>query len=440
MSFFKEFKEDLSQAVNELMPGDDSLSDETMQDSDLMVDTLEDDVDVASELSKLDGLLEKVSENVEAEANKAFEQAKEEQEELPLVDAEITEQEEEKENDDMDDILPELELPEDLFEKDTEEEIAVESDVTEEPVWDESFEKEETDAVEETEVLPFEETVESLDEEEITDADEISENSEDFLADILPEEPVSEDAVSEILEENDAKSDENIEETVIEERVIEETETETTEEMAFDTAEETDSVWKDNEEEKDMSKKTDDVLAEVESTETEMETTMEAEMEETVVNNGEVTDETAVITAGTKIQGNISSTGSVDVQGEIEGDVTCNGKLTVTGTVKGNSSTSEFFADSAKIEGEVVSTGTVKIGLGSVVIGNLKATSAVIAGAIKGDIDVQGPVVVDTSAVVVGNIKSRSVQINNGAVIEGFCSQCYAEIDMDNLFGEKKGK
>ena len=51
----------------------------------------------------------------------------------------------------------------------------------------------------------------------------------------------------------------------------------------------------------------------------------------------------------------------------------------------------------------------------------------------------QGPVVVDTSAVVMGNIKSRSVQINNGAVIEGFCSQCYADVDVQSLFNAKKG-
>lgn len=92
----------------------------------------------------------------------------------------------------------------------------------------------------------------------------------------------------------------------------------------------------------------------------------------------------------------------------------------------------------AKVEGEVVSSGTVKIGAGSVIIGNIAAASAVIAGAIKGDIDVQGPVVVDTSAVVMGNIKSRSVQINNGAVIEGFCSQCYADIDVQGLFDGSK--
>ncbi len=153
----------------------------------------------------------------------------------------------------------------------------------------------------------------------------------------------------------------------------------------------------------------------------------------------EVSDEVTVITEGTTLTGNLESTGSFELRGKIDGNVHCNGKMTVTGSIKGNSDAAEFFADSAKVEGEITTTGTVKIGLGSVVIGNISATSAVIAGAIKGDIDVQGPVVVDTSAVVMGNIKSRSVQINNGAVIEGFCSQCYADVDVSSLFDEKKG-
>lgn len=152
------------------------------------------------------------------------------------------------------------------------------------------------------------------------------------------------------------------------------------------------------------------------------------------VNPAAVTDETSVITAGTTLTGDIASDGSVDIQGTINGNVTCNGKLVVTGTINGNSAASEFFADVAKVEGEVVSSGTVKIGAGSVIVGNISAASAVIAGAVKGDIDVQGPVVVDTSAVIMGNIKSRSVQINNGAVIEGFCSQSYADVDVQGLF------
>lgn len=152
-----------------------------------------------------------------------------------------------------------------------------------------------------------------------------------------------------------------------------------------------------------------------------------------------VSDEVSVITEGTIINGDVISNGSLDIRGQVDGNVSCNGKLTITGVVNGNSNTSEFFADAAQVEGEVVSSGTVKIGLGSVIIGNVTSSSAVIAGAIKGDIDVQGPVVVDTSAVVMGNIKSRSVQINNGAVIEGFCSQCYSDIDVQSLFDSKKG-
>ena len=61
-----------------------------------------------------------------------------------------------------------------------------------------------------------------------------------------------------------------------------------------------------------------------------------------------------------------------------------------------------------------------------------------IAGAIKGDIDVKGPVVLDSSAIVMGDIKSKSVQINNGAVIEGMCSQCYAEVNPTSFFEEIK--
>lgn len=150
--------------------------------------------------------------------------------------------------------------------------------------------------------------------------------------------------------------------------------------------------------------------------------------------------EVATITAGTRIRGDVESDGSLEILGVIEGNVTCSGKLTITGTVTGDSTAEEIFADSAKVDGQIKSSGAVKIGLGSIILGNVEATSAVVAGAIQGDIDVQGPVVVDSSAVVMGNIKSRSVQINNGAVIEGFCSQCYSDIDVKSFFEENKVK
>ena len=253
MGFFKDFKDDFSQAVNELMPGEDNLEDGAANE-DLVVNTLENEVDVESELSKLDGLLEQVT------SQTAKQQAS----------------------------------------------------VQNQPV---------------------------------------------------PSAPQPQPAG----------------ETKIEQPVIPE------------------NHVKNTQEERKMADNITPVVNETKP----------------------VSDEVSVITEGTIIKGDIVSNGSLDIRGNVQGDIGCNGKLVVTGTVTGNSNSSEFFADAAKI---------------------VTSSSAVIAGAIKGDIDVQGPVVVDTSAVVMGNIKSRSVQINNGAVIEGFCSQCYSDVDVESLFASKNNE
>ena len=151
-------------------------------------------------------------------------------------------------------------------------------------------------------------------------------------------------------------------------------------------------------------------------------------------------DETAVVTEGMTITGDIISEGSMELIGTVNGNLEILGKLNITGTIQGDSKAAEIFAEGAKITGEVNSQGSVKIGQSSVVIGNIQASSAVIAGAVKGDIDVQGPVILDTTAIVMGNIKSKSVQINNGAVIEGLCSQCYADVNPSSFFEEFKKK
>ena len=156
------------------------------------------------------------------------------------------------------------------------------------------------------------------------------------------------------------------------------------------------------------------------------------------IEDGPATDESSVITQGMTIKGDVTSEGSLEVIGAIQGNIAIKGKLTISGTINGDSKAGEIFADSAKITGEVNSTGSVKIGQASVILGNVTGTSAVIAGAVKGDIDVHGPVILDTSAIVMGDIKSKSVQINNGAVIEGHCSQCYADVSPTSFFQDLK--
>ena len=195
-------------------------------------------------------------------------------------------------------------------------------------------------------------------------------------------------------------------------------------------------------------KQAEDDLAEIEAMlrekedakkeDTKKEEKKERKIDMNAIFNQPFSDEVSNITAGMVINGDITSQGSLELVGAVHGNINIAGKMSITGVIEGNSQAAEVYAESAKITGEVRSMGTVKVGQETVIIGNIFATSAVIAGAVKGDIDVHGPVILDTTAIVMGNIKSKSVQINNGAVIEGMCSQCYADVNPTSFFDEIK--
>ena len=259
-------------------------------------------------------------------------------------------------------------------------------------------------------------------------------------------------AVNELMpddntENSEAVEKENVEDTVVSEELAESVEEaeETVEEVSDDFVDaELEEMLNQLEAEEIAEEVTDDDISELLDSIAVSEPVKETKGERIMdvqFSHNEVEDETSVITKGMVITGDIVSKGSVDVLGGINGNIDILGKLNVTGSINGNSKAAEVFADNAKIVGEVISDGSVKIGQSSVIIGNITATSAVVAGAVKGDIDVQGPVILDASAIVMGNIKSKSVQINNGAVIEGMCSQCYADVSPTSFFEVfKEGK
>ena len=145
-------------------------------------------------------------------------------------------------------------------------------------------------------------------------------------------------------------------------------------------------------------------------------------------------NEVTIIQEGSTITGDIDSSCSLEILGSVTGDILCEGKLSVLGKVNGNCHGLEVYISAKRLEGSVEAVNNVKIGIDSVVIGNVKASSLSIAGAIKGEIDVNGPVTIDSSAVVKGNIKASSIQISDGAVIDGHCSLIYAKSDIESIF------
>lgn len=508
MSFFKEFKEDLKQAVDELIPTDEFvIPEEEPKVTDTVSETVEAVMAEARAQKQLDSSSEFVipQDTVSTETSMPQEAMPSEETKTPVLQEEVYVVPEEvaafveniAEEPVMDEVVPE-EMPS------TEETIAgevspVEETIAEEVPPVEEAVSEEMPSVEETvptevssmeepvleEVLPVEEAVavEEVPLEEAATAEAPAENvSEDIPVNmdellqgmVIPEEslvteeslPLQEEfqqmSMDDMLKEAESaiatetpveeelveqeKNEEVVEEEML---VFEKVEKETTEqavEPAVEATAEPDELIQ------QLNLESEQIAPEVTALEETVveepvveenkiqEEMVKMEAETSVLDDGAPkSEDVAVITKGMRIRGDVESDGSIEVVGDIIGNVTCKGKLTISGKVNGNSTASEIFVNQARIEGEIISSEAVKVGNGTVILGNISATSAVIAGAVKGDIDVNGPVVVDASAVVVGNIKSRSVQINSGAVIEGTFSQCYNdEVDVKGIFSSSE--
>ncbi len=373
MGFFQDLKEDLSQAVNELMP------DEALQE--------------AEEIQSQE------REEVKKEVSGKKEAQKEEASEIVIDPAEL------------DALLKDDEGEGNKEEYSPDMVADVEAALKEVEEFDVDFQKD------------FQEESGNLE-------DDFEE--EGSLEDDFEEENNPEDTFEERLEEKNHDLEEEFEEEFMEESGNLEDDFEEIEEI------EENSIVEEKEEQILMQPIQEEVQSEKNIEE--QESKGDRKMAETTKLTGVASDETSIITEGMTVNGDISSKGSLEVLGTINGNVETLGKLDVAGSINGDSKAAEIYADSANINGQIHSEGVIKIGQSSVIIGNIFATSAAIAGAVKGDIDVKGPVILDTTAIVMGNIKSKSVQINNGAVIEGLCSQCYADVNPTAFFEDLKKK
>ena len=406
MGFFKDFKRDFAQAVNELMPDKDELANE-YDDEDIVNTFDEDDIDIAPEdmLENIDDIPSSSVKNTD-KSDMGFGG---EGIGTSYIDTGIADSEEA--------VIDEEETP-------SSEEDAI-KDIPEAEIIGDNYTSD-MDIFEDGEEEQEEELLEALPPEEFETQSDIAASPDTESESAYDEAALGDDELKAL----DALDEVNMTENLADAEAIEPTASGF---EGIDIGEAVaDAISKNEaESEADRYEEGTEIMAEtVEEKIIEEESIKEKEQDA----NSILADDTTYITKGTTIKGNITTDGGIDVIGTVEGDVQCGGKLIIGGTIEGNITAGEIYANAAKLKGEIVTEGSVKIGVGTVVVGNVTATSAVIAGAVNGDIDVQGPVIVDSTAVIMGDIKSRSVQINNGAVIEGRCSQCYSEIDVKSFF------
>lgn len=146
-----------------------------------------------------------------------------------------------------------------------------------------------------------------------------------------------------------------------------------------------------------------------------------------------------VIAEDTVIKGDVYTKSSVSVYGNVKGNVTSDESVNISagGTVSGLISSKDVsVGESGRIlKGGITSSGNVVVSENAVVVGGITSSSSVlIMGAVKGDIESKEKVLLKSTAIVQGNIKAASIVIEDGASIDGTCTQAYAKIKPSDFF------
>lgn len=152
--------------------------------------------------------------------------------------------------------------------------------------------------------------------------------------------------------------------------------------------------------------------------------------------NTVVSIETAVIPKGTVINGNIEVNGKLEMYGTINGDIVSTDRITVCGDINGNIKANDLYVKDSFIEGNIECNQGAVIRENTIVLGDMTAQNLIVDGAIQGKLDIHGLVTIGETAIIDSDIKAKSIQISNGAAVNGHCSLCYADIDVHTFFPE----
>jgi cytoskeletal protein CcmA (bactofilin family) len=152
--------------------------------------------------------------------------------------------------------------------------------------------------------------------------------------------------------------------------------------------------------------------------------------------NGSRNLDTAYIPKGTVINGDIQISGRLNMFGEVNGNITSDDHVNIVGDVTGNIKADNVDTRDSYIVGNIDCIEGTTVHENTVIFGNLNANNLVIDGAIQGKIDVKGDIVVGEKAIVDSDIKAKTINVSNGAAINGYCSLCYADVNVKDFFPE----
>lgn len=106
--------------------------------------------------------------------------------------------------------------------------------------------------------------------------------------------------------------------------------------------------------------------------------------------------------------------------------------------VVGDLSTDGTVRVDGRVEGSLHRTNTMIIGAGAVVIGSVEAREIVIGGEVTGDLVVSGRVEVQKTGIVRGDIRAAAVKLEEGGTVHGHVVVHPVDEEMPAIGGDRR--
>lgn len=88
-------------------------------------------------------------------------------------------------------------------------------------------------------------------------------------------------------------------------------------------------------------------------------------------------------------------------------------------TIRGSLDTDGAVRVDGRVEGPTHRAGTLIVGTGGVVVGDVEARDVVVAGKIEGNVHASGRIEIETGASVIGEIRANLMILREGAIVHG---------------------
>jgi cytoskeletal protein CcmA (bactofilin family) len=135
---------------------------------------------------------------------------------------------------------------------------------------------------------------------------------------------------------------------------------------------------------------------------------------------GQQSDDISVVGRGARIEGTLTSTGSLRIYGHLTGEISVDGEVAVAaGSEVRADINARSISLAGKIKGNLTAPGEVVLPSQSRVEGDVRAQSVTVHGTVDGDLVAEQSVRLGTEARVQGDVTCRTLAIEEGAYFVG---------------------